>query len=530
MKRQVIITTILLIATAYITVLYFKNLNPPGSHTSRLMSNIPGNAAVIFEFNNEKSFYDIFNDNILLTALVGPEKLADIDTVRNQLLGNPILAKYFDGQNVFISLHPTKDNEVDLLLTISAGKGFDASLIAQLAKQPNNDLIITTEKIGGKQGYGIFINSIKERFYVINKEDDIFSGTFSEDLAEQSAQYRSKSDQKDFVLLSEQQNSNSLGNLYVNYRQLSPLLDHLFKNKNTDIFRGFKLLPALAVLSLNYKSDAFMFNGITTIQHDQPLSYLNLFTGQQPVANHLKDIFPATTAYSTNFSVSDPLKFQSDLAQWYVKAGLQREKDSVFKKVKTETGVSLRTEFANLLGNEFAVVTTRYQEKFAIVSLKDGSKMRPLMGNISHMVTDNTGQFTYSKLPFFLLGDAFNIFRRPYFMILDNYLILANSSAELTSYYDTYINRKFISKMDSYNAFDNLLSERSNVAFFINFKNAQPILKNDLNDYFYDAFETYEPGWKNFYGVSYQFSAADNNFYTNFCMKLNIDTATVKNN
>ena len=113
-------------------------------------------------------------------------------------------------------------------------------------------------------------------------------------------------------------------------------------------------------------------------------------------------------------------------------------------------------------------------------------------------------------------------------MIVDNYLILATSQNELTSYYDTYFNRKFLSKMSQYNQFDILQSERSNVAFFINFKNAGPILKRNLSPGFYNAVENNNPGWKNFYGASYQYSAADKNFYTNFCMRLNnIDTAAV---
>jgi hypothetical protein len=529
MRKQIIVTIIILIATAYITVVYFKNLNPPGSHTSQLMATIPDNASLIFEFNNEQSFYDIFNGNKLLDAVVGEEKIAEIDTLRTQVLNNPQLQRFFDGQNTFISLHPLKDKDIGLLLTMAAAKGFDTVFIEQLAKKQNTGLIINSIRIGGKQGYSIYINAIKKRFFVVVEDDDIFSGSFSEELIEQAAQYKPKNDKKNFELLSEQQNNNSLADLYVNYSQIQPLFEQLFKNKNTDILRSFKSLPALAVLSLNFKSDAFMFNGITTIENDEPLSYLNLFTGQQPMVNHLKDIFPSTTAYSTNFSVSDPLKFQKDLADWHVKAGIKKEKDSLFSKIKAETGVSLRTEFTGLLSNEFAVVTTRYMEKYAIISVKDGSKLRPFMVNISNMVSDNAGQFKFSKVPFFLLGDAFSIFKKPYFMILDNYLILANSSEELTSYYDTYINRKFIGKTDNYNQFNDLLSERSNVAFFINFKNAQPILKRDLNDNFYEALEKNEPGWKNFYAASYQFSAADKNFYTNFCLKLNNpDTSAVK--
>jgi hypothetical protein len=91
MRKLVITTIILLIATAAITVVYFKNLSPPGSNTSRVIEAIPDNASVIFQFTNEKSFYDIFSDNTLLTSVIGKDNLADIDTLRSVLLGNPLL-------------------------------------------------------------------------------------------------------------------------------------------------------------------------------------------------------------------------------------------------------------------------------------------------------------------------------------------------------------------------------------------------------------------------------------------------------
>jgi hypothetical protein len=530
MKRQIISTLILLIATAAITVLYFKNLNPPGANTSRVMAAIPGDAPVVFQFTNEKSFYDIFINDTLIINVIGRQKLTDIDSLRTGLLSNLLLSKYFEGQSLFISLHPLKNKDADLLLTMQAAKGFDISIIAQLAKQPNTGLIINPLHAPGVKGFEIYINTLKKRFYIVDKGGNIFSGSFSEELALQSAAYKPKSGEHDFVMLSAQQTSNSLATIYVNNMQLTPLFAALFNDNNIDIFRSFRQLPAQAALSLNYRTDALMLSGITTIMANQPESYLNVFTAQRPVENHLKDIFPATTAYSINLSVSDPSKFGADLYKFHNKAGLQQEQDSLFKKIKAETGVSLRTEFINLLGNEFALVTTRFREKYAIIEVRDGLKLSPLMMNISTMATDKIGQFNYSKLPFFLLGDAFSILKKPYFMIVDNYLILATSENELTSYYDTYFNRKFLSKMEQYNQFDNLLSERSNVAFFFNFKNAEPILKMDLNPAFYSSFNENDPGWKNFYGASYQYSAADKNFYTNFCMRLSkIDTAATGN-
>ncbi|WP_184542906.1 hypothetical protein [Mucilaginibacter sp. FT3.2] len=528
MKRLIVITLILLAATVSITVVYFKNLSPPGVRNNQVMQSIPDNAVAVFEFNNEKGFYDIFNGNQLLSAVVGRQKLSDLDTLRKLLLSSPLSDQFFSGQNIFISVHPSDADAVNLLVTTTASAGFNTDAFSKISTQSKGALLITTRRNTVGIAYDILVKAINKHFYLIKKDDNIFVGSFSKALIDQSILYKNEKGKNIFIPLPDQQNANSLANLYINYAQLSPLFDQLFKNKNTDLFKSFRLLPAVAALSINYKNDALMFNGLTTI-NNHPYSYLNLFAGQQPVVNHLKDIFPATTAYSINFAVSDPHKFEVDLSQFHIKAGVNDEKDKLLAKVKLETGLFLKTEFEHLLGNEFAVVTTRYQEKYAIIAVKDGSKLRPLMTNISTMTTDNIGQFNYEKLPFFLLGDAFSIFRKPYFMIIDNYLVLAATSAELVSYTDTYISRKFISKMDQYNQFDQLLAERSNVAFFINFKNAQQILKRDLKDVFYDGFENNQPGWKNFYGAAYQFTASDGNFYTNFCMRIpNADTTQVK--
>jgi hypothetical protein len=83
----------------------------------------------------------------------------------------------------------------------------------------------------------------------------------------------------------------------------------------------------------------------------------------RPVTNALKDLFPSTTAYALSMAVSNPAGFTTDLTNFQNKAGLQTEKDALFAKVKAGTGINLVQEFTQLLGNEFAVVTTRYQEK-----------------------------------------------------------------------------------------------------------------------------------------------------------------------
>jgi len=527
MKRLVFATIILLTATVLVTFIYFKNLNTTIHHTSQVLSTIPNNASLIFEFNNEKGFYDIFTGNKLFTNIIGEEKMAELAALKKLLLQNRLIEPYLTGQNLFISVHPQKGNSIDFLLTTSVSKGFEPDLFEKISKQPRNGLLLNTTNIEGKQGYIVYLNDLKKRFYLFYNEEHTLSGSFSKELIEDCARYDYKREKQAFVLLSDRQNSNSLANLYVNYGALSPLFEQLFINKNTDVFKNFRKLPAFAALSLNYKNDALIFNGATQIYDSPEGSYLSLFRYQEPVINHLKSIFPSTTAYSTNFAVSDPAKFESDLSDWESKGDFKTDRSAVINKIKSETGINATKDFSRLLSNEFAIVTTRYREKIAIIQVKDGSKMRTLLINLSKMNNDDTGQFNYEKLPQLLLGDAFSIFKKPYFKVMDNYLVLTNSVSELTSFDDSYINRKFLNKTEGYSQFDALLAERSNVSFFIQFKNAQQLLKHDLKPAFYDAFETITPGWKNFYAAAWQFTSSDKNYYTNFCMRLSNDTSNV---
>jgi uncharacterized membrane protein len=98
MRRLIITTIILFIAVIAITVVYFKNLTTPGLHTSETMATIPDNAALVFEFNNDDGFYDIFTGNKLFAAVIGKDQITELDTLRKQFLVSPSLNVFLMGK------------------------------------------------------------------------------------------------------------------------------------------------------------------------------------------------------------------------------------------------------------------------------------------------------------------------------------------------------------------------------------------------------------------------------------------------
>src|SRR3569833_656418 len=293
MKRLIIITILLFAATALVTVVYFRHLNTAGKYANLAMRTIPNDASLIFEFNNDKEFYDIFSGNSLFSNLLGQDKQDELATLQKLLLQNTLLRKYFGGQDIFVSLHPQKNKSIDFLLTVSVSREFNEGLLEQLSKQPKSGMLITPTEFDGKPGYIIYLNELKKRFYLVNKDDYCLSGSFSKEVITDCAAYDYRREKQSFVLLPDQQRSNSLANLYLNYRALTPLVEQLFQNKNYDIVKNFRQFPGLAALSLKNKNDALVFNGTSEAQNNGDEGYLGLFSDQQPVINRLKELFPS---------------------------------------------------------------------------------------------------------------------------------------------------------------------------------------------------------------------------------------------
>lgn len=516
MKTLIALTVILVAAATLVTFVYFKSLQVPGRNTAKIIESIPADAGLVFRFSNDGSFDDVYSNSSLFASLISPEQLLELKALHNWVLQSKALKPLFTDQDIYISAH----HGGELLFTFESNTALSIAELKHSTQVLSANLKVEFLKLGKLEGFTINLPQTARPFYVINRGDHLYSGSFSAALIKDLS--RSKpTENHSFAPVSDQQQTHALANLYINYTQLQPLFDTWFKQKNTEVLKPLRLLPGTAALTLNYKRDALLFSGYTNLQSNLPAGYLTLFKSQQPYLNRLKDIFPALTAFSTCFAVSNPHQFLNDLTAWQNKAGLRDDRTALMNQIKTETGIALTKEFESQLGNEFGLITNRFDEKMAVIQLRNGSQLQPVLANISTMNADNSGKFNYPRLPFYLLGDAFTVFRQPYFRIVDNYLLLANTQTALINYLQNYNRQQFLSKQSRYNEFDDLLTERCNVEFFISFKNAAYLLKRDLQPSIYETVHPNLVDSTTFYAGALQLSGYHKQFFTNICMQLN---------
>ncbi|WP_207533946.1 DUF3352 domain-containing protein [Desertivirga arenae] len=513
MRKTIALSIVLIIAIIAMAIKYFSALSVHSNNVSKALKNIPADAAFILNFNNDQSFYEIFKDFELFDAIVGEQRSDEINQLQQALLRQPDFDEAIADENIFISIHPNKTNSVDFLYSINLNEGLTLSEIEE-ALGRNRD--ISSEKNSETGIYTISIKSLKKPFFM-HIEAGVATGSFSQELLNRSIKKgitRIDSKFVEEIDYAVTHNQNSPVNIFINHNRSGDFIGQYTQNVPNGALTLITRVKGTSSLSMNYKSDALMFNGISKIDSTTP-TYLGLFLNQQPVKNNLKQVMPKNLSYFICFGISNYNEFEEKLHHFFERRKELSKLRQQLTSVQEKTGVDLDKELKPFLADEFAVLETEGRERLAIVKVKNGREVKLTLEQISEMRDDMIGRLNHSNLFYYYLGDPLKQFSRPYFAIVDNYLVLANSTSVITNYINTYGSEKLLVNTPEFAEHNQFIANQSNIFYFINNKNAQRLIRNSLRPQYSEAFKSGSYGLKDFYGLSYQWSSDDGHFFTN---------------
>lgn len=519
MRKIIILCSVLLIAIAVIAVKYFSELSGNTNSSTKVLKYIPSDAALILSFNNDESFYDIFSDYELFDAIIGETRAAELEQLYNLLLKQPSLKEITGGEKVFLSFHPGKADSVSLLFSMGFNeKASENDIQDYFINLPG----VSLTKLSDANWYSLSLNTINKPFFLYIANGAV-TGSFSKELLGRAAEPTTGKINKSFISeISENssRNHNSPVSLFINHGSLPSFFASFMRVKANGNLLLLKDMLGFSALTMNFKSDALMFNGISTPDTAASV-YLNLFLGQHPVKNQLKNLLPVNTSNSILFGLSDYKKFHNELKGYLRKKGELSKLDNQLKLIRTETGINIDTDVKPKLSNEFALIETENRERLGIIKVSNGIKMNFTLRLISQQVTETISRLNHSNILYYYLGDPFKSFTRPYFAIADNYLIVANSQSVVQSYLNEYAESKFIVKTKEYTEHDQLVANKSNILFFINNKNSEKIMKATLKRGYAEIFSDDNYALNNFYGLTWQWSSEGKHFQTNLYSNFN---------
>ncbi len=513
MRKIIILCIVLLVAISAIAIKYFSRLSGSQNTVEQTLQFIPQDAALILNFNNDKTFYEIFKDYELFDAIVGESRMSEIQTLQQLLLQQPAFADATSDKKIFISFHVNKTDSIDFLYSINLDAKLQASDVDKLLHNAPNIQINSANENGF---YKLMLKTLSRPFYLF-VQNGAAVGSFSQSLLESCMNKDVPKLDKAFINEITQVSShsqNSPVNLFINHYKISSFIANFINGRASGNTGLLTKIRGFSSLNMNFKSDALMFNGISK-PDTSTANYLNLYLSQQPVENELKEILPKNTANFIAFGMSNYNKFYGQLQKLLLLQQEQKQLLTQLKSIENKTSLDLNRDLKPLFGNEFTILETAGREKLGIIKLNNGRKASFSLRLVSDEWSENISRFNYSHILYSYFGNPLKPFARPYFSIIDNYLVFANTPGVIQNYLTSYQNQDFLIKTPEFAEYNQLLANKTNILFFINNKNSERVINAVLKRKYSEAFRNKNYGLKDFYGFSYQWSADDGHFFTN---------------
>ncbi len=519
MRKIIILIFILLVAVAGVTWLYFKNISGENNSSAKIFSLIPNQAALVFEYKNEASFYKIFKNFTLFKDVIGDTCFNQLSQLETVFISNPQISKGLHKSELYFSLHATTQNNANFLMLAPLNQSFlNENSTSDFIDLVNQNYVLKNNKYGNQTVFSINLSNKVFNFFVYQ---NILVGSF-DNLLLQNSIINIENNNKPQHLLFEVKtpsNKNAIANLYINFAQLPAFLNNFSKYKNPENTACLKNFKAYASLNINYQSNSFMFSGIT-IADTTNMQYANLFLNQEPGRLNLTSILPVDAASYCGYFVSNSKKFHNNLQQFFKQQNIYQQLKNQVNVISEKHAIDIEKEFLKIMGNDFGLVQLASGDKVGLISSNNSQRLSFLLSIISTQSQANLGRFDDANLLYYFFGDPFKNFKRPYYAVVNNYIAVCNSQVALQNFVQNYNKQKLLNNSAKYLSFQQYLSNKGNIFYFYHNANSKGILKSFFSNNAHKAFKSKAFNYQNIYGFSIQFSADKNKFFTNLFMNM----------
>jgi hypothetical protein len=505
MKKIYIILATLVIVISGMSYMYFSALNKAGVQADKSLELVSKNAVLVFSFQNDKSVRNILDGQELLSKLIGEAKTDALKALKGNL-DRQETTTLFQGQDIFVGVYSGEQKKLELMIGVQLHPDATEKMVA--AQFQRTGLVL--------KPYSSYyqIQTGDHTFYVLQKKRVVLIATAASVIDNLIANQKSDT-QKDFVSFIQKNDrlaKNSLANLYIDFRQIGPFMKAVTPYFNRGELTILNRQEAFARLSYNFSKEKVFFSGETKVMNAD--SYFSIFAKHKPEKVTLDKVLPASTASFTLYAFGDYKAFHRNLQEWFATI---KEGQNIRQKIATindKYRLNLDGIFLNYTNSQAVTFQLQNKQKLAAVQLTNGEKLEQLLLDLSD---DYDGDIRLLKEPdllYYYFGAPFKSFKKPYYLIINNYMILAAYPSSLIDFRNSYQDNKLLTLDKTYTEVLTQLPTNANILFYLNNKRAQNSILNNVYSDFYDHIRS-ENGLKAFDGFVYQLSGDQGSFQTN---------------
>ncbi|MBN2173812.1 MAG: DUF3352 domain-containing protein [Bacteroidales bacterium] len=538
-------SAILIVVTIglYFGYSYYRSVKNP---TASAYEAIPPETGLFIEINSAEKFLDkLTNQTDFWLELA---KLPEIKLLHTHI-------QYFDSifnskdeiqvvleeQNFIIAMDVQQNQPVDPIYIGEIPAVDPGILVDNFVKDINGDQsIILNRNYRMASIRMVNIAKLKKMFfYTVYKS--LFIGSFSEEQVKKSIDQldlgESISRDKNFRKMASTAGKNVDAHLYLNYQGFTNLANSLIHEDYQKLTKNLPYFADWTETDLLFNNNELLLNGYT-ITKDTAGQLLNLFE-QEPQEIKIPEILPYDVSFLFDVGFESFRQFYSQLKKTKDFKLSGSEKSTDFEK---EFNINLESEVISWIGNEIALVKRppnypaqdrailvihSHDIKSAVLNLKSISKKIDRKRGLSPF-SETSGEYLIGQINLkdfteYIFGSMFNGISEHYYLPFKDYIVFANDVDDLTDLINHFYLQKTLAENYNYKTFTNNISDRSNIYFYCNIRNASDFLTDYLSPGLKNTISDNDPIIRNFEGLAMQFSFVNRMFYTNFYVKYNPD-------
>lgn len=485
--------------------LYFSTLNTKVNQNDLSLNAVTTNAALVFSFDNEKSFYEILSGQNLFERILGNQKSVQLKAIADNLAQNPKIRGNFSKQKIYIGFIAGKNNEIDFLISTQVNIGTD---LEKIIKNLSAEIKITQH---GKL-YQLNFNDTTSCLLTIKNNLVLISNSEKSIKNVVLANQKPNPDFVNYIKKNSLYNKNTLAHLFINFNNVPSLLKNILSTNIGEELSMLNKQNAFAALNYNFSKDKLLFTGNTEINET---NYYNLFSniGEQKI--FINTILPIQTANYSLFAINDYQTWRKALDKLRGKETAEIEKK--LSKLKQQYGIDLTQLFNTYFKNQLLTFQLQSGEKLGALALTNGEKVNQLLLDLSTEYDDSIRHFKENNIPYYFFGEPFKKFRTPFYTIIDNYLIMTNNANTITVFLNAYQNNNLLVNDENYISLRDQLSSSATICFYVNNKNSNNLFGRNLKQVYFKHYQS-ALGFKNFNAFCYQLSGEKGKFLTNLLL------------
>lgn len=490
--------------------LYFSKLNKETSSKETSLYAATANSGLVFCIQNDKSIFDILKGQDFFEKLLGQDKFNQLSLLKNTLIANPAVNKLVGNKNIFISFSAGKNKEIDYLISTQLNDELDKPKLYSAMQAKG--IKLTTDS-----GMMKLVLNDSAAFY-LNIEKNLILLSNSPAPVKAASKVTSNEENNQFVAYIKASNKfkrNSLGNLYIDFNKIPALLKAMLPGHLNGGLSPLNHQNSFSALNYNFSKERLFFNGSSAL-NDQK-NYLTLFAALAPQKNDIDNLLPENTANFTLYALTDYKNWRKGLDSWFlVNKETQKIKNTI-RSFNNEYHLDAEKIFPVYFQNQLISFQLKSSENIAAINLTNGDKVKQLLLDMSDDYNTDIKRFKKSGLLYCYFGEPFRLFSRPYYTIIDNYMVFSNQAGALQSFLNDYQQNKLLINTPDYINVYSQLSKTSNVTYYMNRKNSADLVRRAIYTPYYNHMIKKE-GLEKFSSMIYQLNGDKGAFQTNLLL------------